>query len=343
MQFQLRTLLIFFLVVFSSFAAFGLGGIVAILFIGYQAIHMRRRVDRITTIVFWAVIWLLGTAAVHGHRESSRCCLCQNNLKQLGIALHDYHNAHGQFPPAYIADAQGKPMHSWRVLLLPYLDLDALYKQYRFDEPWDGLNNRKLMATVPPVFRCRTTDDAEPGTPGMTHYVAVTGSGTIWPGTESTKIRDIHDGTSNTIALVEIADSDIPWTEPRDVTLEQALSIENGKTRAPSSHHFQERTYYYTNTYPMVGNYLLADGSVYWLVDPVPPDDLAAALTINGGEPVDPQSAAFCWRQARSWWDTSRLVGTVLFFISMIWLFWRNPPSFLQAPPPAVNSPDSAG
>ena len=72
-----------------------------------------------------------------------------NNLKQIAMALQCYHQANGCFPPAYIADKTGKPMHSWRVLILPYLDRDDLYKAYNFTEPWDGPNNKKLATSRP--------------------------------------------------------------------------------------------------------------------------------------------------------------------------------------------------
>src|SRR5262249_42952585 len=74
---------------------------------------------------------------------------CKNNLKQIGLAMFNYHDAYGCFPPAYIADADGRPMHSWRVLLLPFLDEAARYRKYRFDEPWDGPNNSELATSVP--------------------------------------------------------------------------------------------------------------------------------------------------------------------------------------------------
>lgn len=82
-------------------------------------------------------------AGAQSVREAARRVSCLNNLRHIELALHNYHNAHGCFPPAYIVDESGRPMHSWRVLL-PYLEQEALYDQYDFSEPWDGPNNRKL-------------------------------------------------------------------------------------------------------------------------------------------------------------------------------------------------------
>ncbi len=77
-----------------------------------------------------------------------------NNLKQIGLAMHNYESTFGTFPPAYIADkATGKPLLSWRVAILPFLEQDALYKQFHLDEPWDSAHNKTLIARMPPVYR----------------------------------------------------------------------------------------------------------------------------------------------------------------------------------------------
>jgi hypothetical protein len=89
------------------------------------------------------------TQSVRGvaHRAKS-----QNNLKQLGIAIHSYHDVHG-FLPTDVRDADGKPLLSWRVLLLPYLEQEPLYRRFKLDEPWDSENNKPLLALMPEVLR----------------------------------------------------------------------------------------------------------------------------------------------------------------------------------------------
>ena len=79
---------------------------------------------------------------------------CANNMKRIALALRNYHTAYGCFPPAYVADKNGRPMHSWRVLILPFLKEDPLYKQYKFSEPWDGPNNKKLIAVRVMFYTC---------------------------------------------------------------------------------------------------------------------------------------------------------------------------------------------
>src|SRR5262249_30142494 len=75
-----------------------------------------------------------------------------NNLKQIGLAMHNYHDVNGAFPPAAVCDKTGKPMLSWRVLILPYIEQDALYKEFKLDEPWDSEHNKKLLAKMPKVY-----------------------------------------------------------------------------------------------------------------------------------------------------------------------------------------------
>ncbi len=137
-------------------------------------------------------------------------------------ALHAYHDDHGHFPPPYVADANGKPMHSWRVLILPYLELDGLYKAYNFNEPWNGPNNRKLAAAKHYSLRC----PAEPQRPlGMTSYFCVVGPGRMKPGKKHQELADFTDGP--TIMLVESNTAQVNWLEPRDLAVEDILSGKN--------------------------------------------------------------------------------------------------------------------
>ena len=105
-------------------------------------------------------------------------------------------------------------MHSWRTLLLPFLNQNDLYNAYNFAEPWDSPNNRRVLERRPSVYAFPGYD-SDGGT--VTNYLAVVGSETVWPGARSTKLKDIRDGTSLTIFVIENEGSGIQWTEPRDV------------------------------------------------------------------------------------------------------------------------------
>jgi prepilin-type processing-associated H-X9-DG protein len=213
--------------------------------------------------------------AVQAAREAARRNACTNDLRQIGIALLNYHDTYRTFPPAYVADADGKPMHSWRVLILPFLEQDLLYKQYDFREPWDGPNNARLAEKMPSVFRC----PSDPGDAPITTYLAVVGPQTAWPGADGVRIRAIRDGTSNTLLVVENADAGINWMEPRDLTFDEAArGINPASKPGISSHH------------PGGVNAVFCDSHVQYLSNDVPPDKVQALLTINGGEVIDPNA-----------------------------------------------------
>jgi hypothetical protein len=163
-------------------------------------------------------------------------------------------------------------MHSWRVLLLPFLEQRDLYEQYDLDEPWDGPNNRKLLAQRPSVYAFH---DKESQTGTVTNYVAVVGDKTVWPQGKSLSMDQISDGGALTILIVENQGGDIPWTEPRDLEF-AAMSMEVGTPSGISSR-FDP---------PAV---VTADGSVHTLSLGLAPATLRALLTARGGEdvPVD--------------------------------------------------------
>ena len=158
-----------------------------------------------------ALLWL----PVRRAMEDSRRSHCTGHLSKIMIALHTYHDHFKSFPPAYTRGPDGRPWHSWRALILPYLIGGDVHSEYRLDEPWDGPHNKLLITRRPDVFACPSNDHlADDKTP----YLAVVGAITFWPEDHALAIPDVHDGTSNTVAIVEDSSSDVIWTEPRDVS-----------------------------------------------------------------------------------------------------------------------------
>jgi hypothetical protein len=149
--------------------------------------------------------------AVQSARDAARRTTGANNLKQLGLAFHNFYDTHQRFPTAVLHGPNAVP-RSWRVELLPFLDAAPLYAQYRQDEPWDSEHNKKLLAQMPPVYRS-PNDDAQSTN---TSYFVVTGPGSIFDGDEGTLMQQITDGTSNTLLAVE-AKRAVPWTKPEDI------------------------------------------------------------------------------------------------------------------------------
>lgn len=330
MLFWLSKLLLLVVVIALSLATFGPWGIAVTAFLVAQCLWIRHASHRVSLVVALGLLFLLGSCMIHGHREASRLMACRNNARAIGLALLQYHQQYGMFPPQYVADAEGRPMHSWRVLILPYLqesDTLAVYEKYRFDEPWNGPHNRELATQVRWSFRCPSTDAAEPAFPQATHYVAVAGPGTAWPGPSGTRRDDIADGCGNTILLVEIAGSDIHWMEPRDATLEEVLACDNGPYAVPSSHHYWERMYFFLRTFPLAGCVLTTDGSCHCLETRPSREDLAALLSIDGGESVDSEMV-FRWQHDTSGLqlDPFRCVSFALFFVFLllaVGMSWR--------------------
>ncbi len=180
-----------------------------------------------------AVVALLVTGGIVlprllAEQEANNRSVCLNNLRNIGLALLMYQDQHGTYPPAYIADAEGKPMHSWRVLILPFLEEQELYDQYRFDEPWNGPNNRKLADKDLAIFRCPSSKQLH-----NTSFLAVVDETTAWPGATGRKATYIPDGSANTIMLVESVESGIHWMEPRDLTLKDAVQGVNAESNRP--------------------------------------------------------------------------------------------------------------
>lgn len=207
--------------------------------------------------------------AVEHAREAARYANC-TSMKQIGFALLNYHNAYGCFPPAYVCDEDGKPMHSWRVLILPFVEEQALYDRYDFSEPWDGPNNSRLAMASQSLLRSfQCPSGGLEGTP-LVNYVAVVGPETMWPGSKCKRLSKPYDSDVRTIMLVEITNSDIHWMEPRDLTFEQAIAgIQPESGLGISSEH------------PSGIHYVTASGGVYALKRNIDPKELRKLLTVD--------------------------------------------------------------
>jgi hypothetical protein len=144
-----------------------------------------------------------------------------NNLKQIALALHNYVSANGKLP-GDVLDKAGKPLLSWRVLLLPYIEQQNLYMKFNLDEPWDSKNNRPLADIVVKTYMSPRVKVK--GT-GYTVYQIFSGPGALWDkGKTKYNIGNIPDGTSNTIFAVE-ASKAVPWTKPADIPFDKDKKV----------------------------------------------------------------------------------------------------------------------
>lgn len=148
-------------------------------------------------------------------RASARRTMGMNNLKQLALAMISSHLKDGHFPANAIYSKDGKPLLSWRVYALPFLDRNDLFAQFHLDEPWDSEHNKPLIAFMPSIFE---SPNGKPLAKGETRYVVPVGKDTIFDGDKGTKLEDITDGTSNTILILEVGeDKAVTWTKPDDM------------------------------------------------------------------------------------------------------------------------------
>lgn len=161
-----------------------------------------------------ATITALLLPAMQQAREAARRAQGQNNIKQIMLALHNYHDANGNFPPAVLLGPDGKTKYSWRVAILPYMDQHELYEAYDRNEPWDGPNNRKLLEQIPGTLR----SPKEPQGSVNTSYFALISEHTVFGNTpgKGRNISNITDGTSNTLMVFETK-RNTPWTKPEDI------------------------------------------------------------------------------------------------------------------------------
>ena len=141
-----------------------------------------------------------------------------NNLKQIGLALHNYEATYRTWPTNI--EKNGKPLLSWRVAILPYMEEDNLYRQFNLDEPWDSAHNRALAAKMPQVFRLPGTAK----TTSVTHYQGFVGKGAFLEPGKKLKTIDLRDGSSNTIIVVE-AQTPVLWTKPEDLPFDAGKPV----------------------------------------------------------------------------------------------------------------------
>lgn len=220
-------------------------------------------------VVCMGILAALLLPAMQQAREAARRTQCSNNLRQIGLALHNYNERYGTLPPAFVADETGKPMHSWRVLILPFLGEQSLYDEYNFSESWDGPNNSRLMARMPRLFAC----PLDPASTGSTNtaYAAVLGEHCLFQGAEPVAFKEVTDGLSNTLLVGEVRAS-IPWMKPEDVDIKLKPSI--GTAGGFGSYHAGG------------ANFLLGDGSVRLIQQNISQATLDALYTRDGNEPV---------------------------------------------------------
>lgn len=205
----------------------------------------------------------IGTVHADDEPTPAQRARSQNNLKQIALALHIYHDAHGNLP-GNITDKNGKPLLSWRVAILPYVEEQELYDKFKLDEPWDSTHNKKLVEKMPKLY-APLRGKADENT---TFYQMPAGEAAILNPSKKIKFSNITDGLSHTLMVLESADAVI-WSKPED--LEFDAKKELPKLGGMFNGDF---------------NASLGDGSVRYYKKNTDPKTLKAMMTIAGGEKI---------------------------------------------------------
>ncbi|MEM7783753.1 MAG: DUF1559 domain-containing protein [Planctomycetota bacterium] len=205
--------------------------------------------------------------AVQQTRAAARRTSSMNNSRQMLLAMLNFESANGSFPAQASYDANGKPLLSWRVHILPFIEQQALYEEFHLDEPWDSPHNRKLISRMPMAYQSPSV--ASMGD-GKTVYLGLSGDGMAF-GKDARNLRDFTDGTSNSIVMVEVDPSaSVIWTKPEDFT---------PNSRDP------RRGLGSVNPGGFIATF--ADGSVRFISNSIDPEVLKGMMTISGGEAIN--------------------------------------------------------
>ena len=223
----------------------------------------------VQVLVVLGILALLVILFMPASRDGSRRRFqCKDNLKQIGLALYNYHEVYKEFPPAYTVNEHGKPLHSWRTLILPFVEQQKLYESIDLSKPWNDPANAEAFKTVVPVYQCPSAQSE----PGMTTYLAVIGDNTGLRPAKSLKLEEVTDGTGSTLAVVDVtAKHAVHWMSPHDADLVLLLGLPAEEDNLQHSSGYQA---------------LLLDGSVRFLSINTQESIIRALVTATANDKV---------------------------------------------------------
>jgi type II secretory pathway pseudopilin PulG len=230
----------------------------------------RRRFTLIEFLMVLAIIVVLIALLLPAIRTAGPAAMrgqCVNNLKQIALALYNYEHEHKVLPPAITVDRSGNPLHSWRTLVLPYLELKALYQSINLASPWNHPANTTALDTHVSAYHCPALN----GRSNTTSYLAIAGSNGYLLPRKPRRLADITDEHGSTLSVIEASeDNAVPWMAPVDADETLLLSI-----RPESNLHHAGGF-----------NASFVEGSVRFLRTTIPASVRRALLSISGNEKV---------------------------------------------------------
>jgi hypothetical protein len=231
------------------------GGIAAAIIIGLVAVVG-------VVVVCGGIMVALLLPAVQQARSAARRMQSSNNLKQIMLAVHTYHDVYNQLPPAIVKDADGKPLYSGMVLLLPFMEHQHIANQFDLSKPWDAPENLHLSQMNLPIFM---NPSAVPGNSGKSDYLFVGGPQSLLGVDGRRSFVDCKDGTSNTMVLVEVKEHTRSWAAPDVWTPDQPFDSDTAQ----------------------VVNVGMADGSVHAVSKSTPPQQIQKLANPADGQPLE--------------------------------------------------------
>jgi hypothetical protein len=296
----------------------GIGYALAVIAGGLAVLAIRRTLASIIIGLFIPV-WVLVTVTAPSGTPSwmHRHLKCMNRLYAIGLAINRYADEHGHYPPAVVCDEHGMPMHSWRVLLLPYLSrLDSdggagdtyadVSSCYRWNEPWNSPHNATLAERVD-AYRCAAQNQHRSRHPHATPFLAAVGQRAWWSGATPRQPDDIRDGLQRTACVIE-ATPIHNWMEPADLSVEAAAGF---FASTLSEHRIPSNTVLWDASIPLPRLVLMGDGHVERVAVNQPLERARAALDVADGKPGTDEE---CFRVHPA--DT----GWLLFFLGFLGL-----------------------
>ena len=223
--------------------------------------------------------------------------ICANHFDGIGLAFHNAASTNNQLMPLAIVDADGRPLLSWRVALLPFIGQEQLHREFHLDEPWDSPHNILLLPRMPEIYACPSSPI--PPSEGITLYVAAAGPGMFFdapepiPGTAmiGVPLSAIHDGTSNTILVLESGrNNGVPWTSPQEMTvdIDEAIDVLREAMTVDIDKAIDALREAKTNHFFVVRTILFGDGSVREISQQIDATTLRALFTRDAGDVVTP-------------------------------------------------------
>jgi hypothetical protein len=176
----------------------------------------------LAAVVVLILLIALLLPAIRSAPQSPRRAQCMNRLHQIGIALQSYESVHHCFPPAFTVDAAGKPLHSWRTLILPFLNHKDLYDKIDLSKPWNDPVNKAAGETPLSDYSCPASDVPR----NYTQYLAVVAPGSCFQPNQPRKRSDILDNPELTLMIVEVdSEHAVPWMSPADASEPIVLNL----------------------------------------------------------------------------------------------------------------------